>query len=141
MRYVLDSSVAFKWSVPETDTDKALRLRDDFRGGLHELIAPDIFPQELAHALTRAERQGRIAVGQAELFWDDVMITPPVLHPSLPVTARAIELSSRLRIGVYDCLYVALAEREGCDFVTADDKLVKNLRPHFSFIIALSTLP
>jgi predicted nucleic acid-binding protein len=27
------------------------------------------------------------------------------------------------RIGVYDCLHVALAEREGCDLVTADDRL------------------
>jgi hypothetical protein len=54
MRYVLDSSVAFKWSIPETDSDKALRLRDDFRAGVHELLSPDIFPQELAHALTRA---------------------------------------------------------------------------------------
>lgn len=141
MRYVLDTSVAFKWSVPETDSDKALRLRDDFRAGVHDLLAPDIFPQELAHALTRAERQGRIVVGQAELFWDDVMAEPPVLRTSLPVTARAIAISSRLRVGVYDCLYVALAEHEGCEFVTADDKLVKNLRAHFPLIVALSTLP
>lgn len=140
MRYVLDSSVAFKWSVPETDSDKALRLGDDFRAGVHDLLAPDIFPQELAHALTRAERQGRIVVGQAELFWGDVMTTPPRPYASLPVTARAIDISSRLRIGVYDCLYVALAEREGCEFVTADDKLVKNLRAYFSFVVALSTL-
>jgi predicted nucleic acid-binding protein len=91
--------------------------------------------------LTRAERQGRIVVGQAELFWGDVMTTPPRPYASLPVTARAIDISSRLRIGVYDCLYVALAEREGCEFVTADDKLVKNLRAYFSFVVALSTLP
>jgi len=26
MKYVLDSSVAFKWLVPELNTDKALRL-------------------------------------------------------------------------------------------------------------------
>jgi predicted nucleic acid-binding protein len=60
MKYVLDSCVAFKWVGPEADTDKALRLRDDTRAGLHELLAPDVFPVEVAHALTRAERQGRI---------------------------------------------------------------------------------
>jgi putative transposase len=37
---------------------------------------------------------------------------------------RAIAISSAVRIGVYDCLYVALAEREGCEFVTADARLV-----------------
>ncbi len=31
MKYVLDSSVAFKWEVPETDSDKANLLRDDIR--------------------------------------------------------------------------------------------------------------
>jgi hypothetical protein len=61
MKYVLHSSVAFKWVVPEIDSDKALRLRDDFNRGFVELIAPDVFPSELAHALTRSERQGRLA--------------------------------------------------------------------------------
>jgi predicted nucleic acid-binding protein len=32
-----------------------------------------------------------------------------------------------MHVGVYDCLYVALAEREKCDLVTADEKLVRNL--------------
>jgi predicted nucleic acid-binding protein len=141
MKYVLDASVAFKWEVPETDSDKANRLRDDFRNALHELQAPDFFPQELAHALTRAERQGRIAVGQAAIFWAEAMTTPPVLLPVTSLTPRAIDISSTLRIGVYDCLYIALAEREGCQFVTADDKLVRNLQAQFPFIVPLASLP
>ncbi len=40
-----------------------------------------------------------------------------------------------------DCLYVALAEREGCPLITADQKAVNNLAPHFPFIVALATLP
>lgn len=68
MTYVLDSSVAYKWEVPEPDSDKAIRLRDDFRGAIHDLIAPDFFSVELAHALTKAERRKPpvIAVGDAE---------------------------------------------------------------------------
>jgi predicted nucleic acid-binding protein len=46
-----------------------------------------------------------------------------------------------MRIGVYDCLYVALAEEENCQLVTADDKLIKNLQKSFSFIISLASLP
>ena len=64
MRYVLDSCVGFKWAVIEADTAKARRLRDDFRKGVHELLAPDIFPVEIAHAMSRAERQGRVAPAQ-----------------------------------------------------------------------------
>ena len=65
MKYVIDSSVAFKWVVPEPDSDKADRLREDFRNAVHELIAPGVFPVEVGHALTRAERQRRISVGSA----------------------------------------------------------------------------
>lgn len=58
MKRVIDSSVTFKWVVPETDADKALLVRDDFRNGLVELLAPDVFPIKVGHALTPAERQG-----------------------------------------------------------------------------------
>jgi predicted nucleic acid-binding protein len=141
MKHVLDSSVAFKWEVPEPDSDKANRLREDFRNGVHQLLSPDFFPLELAHALTRAERQKRINVGQATIFWTDAMLTPPQLLPALPLAMRAIDISSRMRIGVYDCLYIALAEQESCTFVTADDKLVKNLQGQFPFIVSLASLP
>jgi predicted nucleic acid-binding protein len=141
MKYVLDSSVAFKWEVPEKDSDKATLLRDDFRNGIHELLAPDFFPLELAHALTRAKRQGRIVVGQANLFWSDAMTTVPLLHQSLSLATRAIDVSSVLRIGVYDCLYLSLAEREKCDFVTADERLVRNVQKQFPFVRQLTSVP
>jgi hypothetical protein len=58
-----------------------------------------------------------------------------------PLIARAIDISSRTRSGYYDCLYVALAEREGCPLITADQKSLNNLAPHFPFIIPLANLP
>ena len=131
MILVLDSSVAFKWFVPEVDSDKALRVRDDIRAGIFEIIAPDFFPTELAHSLTRAERQRRIAVGDAARFWSDAMTTPPLLFPEVPLLTRAIDISSSARTGVYDCVYVALAEQEMFEFLTADDLVVKNLGAQF----------
>jgi predicted nucleic acid-binding protein len=141
MKYVLDSSVAFKWVVVEALTDKARRLRDEFRRGFHELIAPDKFPIEVAHSLTRAERQGRITPPEASILLTDVLLTCPQLHPHLPLLTQAVTVSSRARIGVYDCLYVALAHREGCQFLTADDRLIRALQPSYPFITALSSWP
>jgi predicted nucleic acid-binding protein len=54
---------------------------------------------------------------------------------------RAIDISSKMRIGVYDCIYVALAEQEGCELATADDKLFNTLHKDFPFIISLASLP
>ena len=141
MRYVLDSSVALKWVLPEIDSDKADRLRDDFRNAVHDLLAPDVFPIEVAHALTRAERRRLIGVGQASVLLADILNTSPLLHSYRPLLNRAIAISSAARIGVYDCLYVALAQREGCSLVTADSRLVANLQAQFPFIVPLSSLP
>ena len=141
MRMVLDSAVALKWVLPEIDSDKADHLRDDFRNGVHELLAPGVFPVEVAHALTRSERRGIIAVGQATILFADIMNTSPQLHTYWPLLNRAIAMSSVGRVGVYDCLYVALAEQEGCDLVTADARLVNSLGPQFPFIVPLSSLP
>jgi predicted nucleic acid-binding protein len=141
MKYVLDSSVAVKWVLLEVDTAIAHRLRADSRAGAHELIAPDVFPVESAHALTRAERQGRVTPQGGWALWQIVMADCPTLHPYMPLIPRAYEFSSRHRIGVYDCLYVALAEREGCELVTADTRLVTTLSPTFPYITPLSALP
>ena len=141
MRYVLDSSVAFKWEVSEIDSDKARRLRDETRAGLHELLAPDVFPIEVAHAMTRAERQGRVSTADGWKLWLSIMTDAPAQHPYVPLMPRAYELSSAMRLGVYDFLYIALAEREGCEFVTADVKLVANVAARFPFVVPLSSLP
>jgi predicted nucleic acid-binding protein len=138
MKYVLDASVGFKWAVPEVDSDKANSIRTDFGRGVHELIAPDLFPIEVAHALTRAERQGRLSRSASATKLADVLSTCPQLHPYLPLLSRALALSSQTRVGVYDCLYVALAERAGCELLTADDRLQRNLPG--SPIILLSSL-
>ena len=82
MRLVLNSSVAIKWVLPEKDTPKAVRLRNEFRRGLHELLAPDVFPVEVSHALTRAERRGVIRPPAAINRLNNVLSYPPVLYPT-----------------------------------------------------------
>jgi predicted nucleic acid-binding protein len=47
----------------------------------------------------------------------------------------------RLRDDFHNGIRVALAEREACELVTADDKLVNNLQAKFPFIRHLATFP
>ena len=141
MKYVLDASVALSWVIPRPLTPKALRLRDEYRQAIHDLIAPSIFPAEAASALTKSERQKIVPVGQGRILLADILSTPPILHPYGPLLYRATDISSQTRSGLNDCLYVALAEQEGCEFVTADQKCFNNLRPYFPFVRDLATLP
>ena len=54
MRYVLDASVAIKAILKEADSSLAIALREDFKQQVHELIAPDVLPAEMGHALMRS---------------------------------------------------------------------------------------
>jgi predicted nucleic acid-binding protein len=141
MKYVLDSAVALKWVLPEIHSATAKKLRDDFENQIHALIARDVFAVEVSHALVRAERKKIVPIGQAAALLVDVMKSAPALFSYLPLLSRATDIASRMRCGVYDCLYVALAEREGCELVTADDKLVKNLKNIHPFILDLQSFP
>lgn len=141
MRYVLDASVALRWVLRDPLQPKDLRLQADYLNRIHELLAPDIFIAETANALTKAERQKLIKIGQASPLHAKVMKTPPVLHPHLPLVQRAIDISSQTKSAVYDCLYVACAEQEQCQLVTADTRLLNNLQKHFAFIVSLASLP
>jgi predicted nucleic acid-binding protein len=62
----------------------------------------------------------------------------PIIFQSISLFPRAFDIASQTRASVYDALYVALAEREGCDLATADEKLIK-AAPGFP-IISLTTL-
>jgi predicted nucleic acid-binding protein len=139
MKYVLDASVGIKWVMNEIDSANARQLRDDFRSQIHDLIAPDSFLLEAAHALSKAGRRG--IVTDATRLWVELMVDSPQLFSSVTLMLRALAIANQARIGVYDCLYVALAEREGCELVTADARLINSLQPTYPFIIALASLP
>jgi len=141
MKYVVDSSVALKWVLPEADSAKAIRLRDAYKNGIHEMLAPGIFLSEIANGLASSERQGRIKTGEATVFLHDIIRAAPTLHPTPPLLLRAIEVAVATRRAVYDCVYLALAESEGCELVTADDHFARGLRPAYPFIVSLVGLP
>src|ERR1700733_13965159 len=141
MKYVIDTSVDINAYVQEQDSGKAVRLRDEYHQGIQELIGPDLFPTEICNVLMILERSGKIRPGEADLFFRHFLseIPPPV--PAVPLLPRALEIAKQFRQTVYDSLYVALAEREGCELVTADDKLVKAVQPTLPFVLHLSSLP
>jgi predicted nucleic acid-binding protein len=118
-----------------------VQLRDDANRAVHELLAPDLFPTEIANALLVAERRGRLTAGEGARLLADVFKTPIHLHAAVALLPRAYAIALAHQRSVYDCLYVALAEREACQMVTADDKLVKGLQSSFPFIVALASLP
>lgn len=120
MTYVVDSSVAVKWVVPEVLSDEADRIL----AGEHPLIAPDLLQVEAANALwkkaARKEISGREAGRALEVLAESAI----VWWPTPPLLPRALEIARLLRHPVYDCVYLALAERERARLLTADRRLI-----------------
>jgi PIN domain len=124
---VFDSSAASKWYLPEIYADKAKKPCDEYRKGVST-------SSPLISSLSRHFTPSRKPSDKSGSRWEPP--TPsgnrsrsilPCSIPTFP-SLIAYEIASAARIGIYDCIYVALAEREGCDFATADDRIIKNLQ-------------
>ena len=116
MSVVIDASVALKWVLDEPGKDAAERLLDE------ELIAPALWLLEAANALWRRVRRGEITGEEATERLAELFNAPVTTVPIETDLTAAAELASVLHHPVYDCLYLALAVREGACVVTADSR-------------------
>jgi predicted nucleic acid-binding protein len=123
LSWVVDASVAVKWVIPEVLSDLADRVRD----GAEDVLAPDLLLVEVANALWRKTTAREISAREADGAFDLVRRSGIDLRPAGPLLPRAMDLARRLGHPVYDCVYLALAEREEATLVTADQRLLRRL--------------
>jgi predicted nucleic acid-binding protein len=124
MTLVLDASVAIKLYVAEADSDIALNVvarEEDF-------IGPDLLFVEVGQALLRHHRERRLSWLQLDVALVD--LTRKVRSPVRDATLlrRAVALAQALSHRLHDCFYLALAERIGCELLTADEVLAGKVR-------------
>ncbi|HEY8576433.1 MAG TPA: type II toxin-antitoxin system VapC family toxin [Devosia sp.] len=117
---MIDTSVALQWVLPEDDAEASERLltRTD-------MIAPDILLVEAANVLARKLRRDQIDTQVAYEGLDFIAKVVPQLLPSRDLTVRALDLSVELSHPVYDCIFLACAERHKAPLVTRDEPLIK----------------
>ena len=78
---------------------------------------------------------------------DRVVVDSSVAIKTLTITSAdvllvsAYELAVTHRRTVYDALYLALSQREGCPYVTADEKLVNAIGGAVPDVIWLANWP
>lgn len=121
---VLDASVAVKVVVPEAGTAESLGLLDR---PVHWL-APRLMMVEVASALRRLVEGGRLSALDASaalaVTLDAIDDGVVVLVDDEELVQAALGLALSLGHKVADCLYLALAEREGAFLASADRKLL-----------------
>jgi len=121
--WVIDASIAVKWVIPEVLSEQADRVRD----GQDDVLAPDLLLVEVANALWRKSTAREISAREADAAFDLVRRSGIDLRPTAPLLPRAMDVARRLGHPVYDCVYLALAQREHASFVTADHRLLRRL--------------
>jgi predicted nucleic acid-binding protein len=138
----IDASVAVRWILDdEPSRAGALVLRSSLEAGRVVAVEPTHFLLEVAGALDRAVRDGRIDGARARgalaaleaVALDD---TPPIA-----VAIDAFEIASTTGLRVPDAAYVICAARNHAQLITADRRQLEAAERHEVPVIALADLP
>jgi predicted nucleic acid-binding protein len=117
---VVDASVAVKWFSSEAGSAAALALLD----GSEQMLAPAVIRVEVAAAMVKKARAGIVtgeeASGMIELWFGAASSGRLVMVPDEDDLLAAARIAIELRHPIYDCLYLALAQRHAIPLMTAD---------------------
>lgn len=131
MNLVVDASVAAKWLFEEPDTARARNLLLGSKEGRLKLLAPEILPVEIGSFLWKRVVRGALEAEEALSHYARFGRVCPALVRISSLAQPALKLALVHRHSIYDSLYVALAASARCDFVTADEKLLRVFAPSF----------
>lgn len=122
---ILDASVAVRWVTSEKGSDEAAALLERDLSW----IAPRLLLTEVASALRRKAAEGDLEPTVASQALDALLqaVSDGVLRLAEDerVIAPALLLALSLRHKLPDCLYLAVAERDGAALATADSRLAR----------------
>jgi predicted nucleic acid-binding protein len=117
---IIDASVAFKLIVDEAASEEAIKWI-----GQAELVGPALIHCEVGNALWKRVRKGELA--------EDAQIADRLADldhlirtiDETPLVSRALRLAIELAHSVYDCIYLALAEADDDELLTADGRFIR----------------
>ena len=124
MKIVIDASALLATVLPEPDN----RLRDAASAALldYDLIAPAIWPFEVAGGLAKAEWMRRISPETCALIWSGLRPLLASTGIGAPVDpSRIFEVCRRFELRGADATYHELAAREQIALLTGDKGLAR----------------
>ncbi|MFQ5521328.1 MAG: type II toxin-antitoxin system VapC family toxin [Candidatus Methylomirabilia bacterium] len=129
MDWVLDSSLALGWALP----DETTKWADRFLARVsrkNTFWVPALWWYEVSNALTMAQRRRRLAeadrVRLIELYGMLPIQTDSELGPD--AAWRFHTLAQKYALSAYDAAYVELAQRRGLGLATLDRRLLTAAR-------------
>ena len=125
MPFVLDSSVALAWVLPDESNPALDRLCDRLCNDV--ALMPPIWPLEIGNALLVAVKRGRLTTRDLNRLTSELRALPVEIDTAS--TARSLDetlsLAQRYDLTTYDASYVELAQRRDVALATLDHRLRK----------------
>ena len=119
MSLVVDASVAAQWVLEQEGSARAGALRTE-----SGLIAPSLIAAEIGSAIWKAVRRKSVSRADALVAVEAALLPFDALIPAEELRGRALAMAIELGHPIYDCFYLALAERENAPLISADKRLV-----------------
>ena len=116
--FVLDTSVAIAWYLPETFTPEARRWQTRLLAGDDRFVVPRLHYWEMANVLRTSVVRGRLTDSLAREIWSLHLEAP--LEIREPSAAGVLERALELGATAYDAVFIELALSLDLSLVTAE---------------------
>lgn len=123
MTWVIDAGVALKWFLADDDSDRAVALLESGA----PLWAPELLVVEVVEAARRLVATDTLSRPQYEAIAAELGGLFDRLWPLDPLVPRAAAIADRAGLSLADAVYLALAQQEAVQLVTADGDLLAAL--------------
>jgi predicted nucleic acid-binding protein len=124
--FVVDTSALVRLYVPDGPLPPGLEQAVELAWRAEALLsAPELALAEAAQVLRKKERAGYLTSAECDEVLDELLGLPIDFSGHRDLLGRAVEISRTREITVYDSLFIALAEKNGAELITADDRLLR----------------
>lgn len=135
---VTDASTCCKWYFNEDHSNEARQLLTSSR---YLLVAPNLALVEVSNVLWKRCHRGDLSVQDAQRVLTSLRQTVGMIGNDL-ICDQALKIATHVGHSIYDCYYIALAEKLQTFAVTGDKKMVRTFAqsPWAAHILSLADL-
>lgn len=143
-KVVVDTSLALKWVIYEVDTPLAKTLLNQWIEQDFVIAAPDLLLYEIANVFYKSIRRNTLSLEAAINAFDALMqtgLTYTAIRDE-KLSLSALDFAHQFKLpATYDAHYLALAEREQCEFWTADSRLYNSVGEQLAWVRLMADDP
>jgi predicted nucleic acid-binding protein len=143
-KVVVDTSLALKWVIYESDTPSARALLSQWIKQDFIIAAPDLLIYEITNVFYKSIRRNMLSLEKAISAFE-ILIQIGLTYTEVKdekLSLQALDFARQFKLpATYDAHYLALAEREGCEFWTADARLYHAVREQLAWVRLMADDP